>query len=158
MKKGLLFTLSIALCFGAVAQQVTQHLPHGFQRAHMPASMKKFTKSPLPGGGIDNQVPVSTQGMPLRTAPLAASSNFMDDEAVLGGSFYDLQTNNSISNRLSVNDDGTISAAWTFSPSSPSPPSYAALSGIYAPRSRLVTCSPRRCPSTPRSSPISSSV
>jgi hypothetical protein len=38
------------------------------------------------------------------------------NEQVIGSTFYDLQTNNSISNCVSVNSDGTISAVWNFSP------------------------------------------
>lgn len=40
-------------------------------------------------------------------------------ESVIGSTYYDLQTNASISNRLVRNADSTISATWTTSPSSP---------------------------------------
>jgi hypothetical protein len=37
-------------------------------------------------------------------------------ETTIGTTYYDLQTNNAISDRLSVNANNTISAVWTFSP------------------------------------------
>jgi hypothetical protein len=115
MKKGLLFSLSISLCLGAMAQQVTEHLPNGFQRATLPSSMKNYdVKVPYRRTAIDNQVPFVSQSIPRSNA--RTSSLPPSDEYVVGNTFYDLQTNNSISNRLCVNDDGTISAAWTFSP------------------------------------------
>ncbi len=115
MKKGLLFSLSITLCLGAMAQQATQHFPNGFQKANIPASMKHYdVKVPLRPSEIDNQVPFASPSIPRTNA--RAASLPPSDEFLVGNTFYDLQTNNSISNRLCVNDDGTISAAWTYSP------------------------------------------
>ena len=42
-------------------------------------------------------------------------SNGMSEQ-IIGKTYYDLQTNNSIQNRLFVHDDNTISATWTMSP------------------------------------------
>ena len=42
-------------------------------------------------------------------------SNGMSEQ-IIGETYYDLQTNNSIQNRLFVHDDNTISATWTMSP------------------------------------------
>jgi hypothetical protein len=115
MKKGLLFCLSIALSLGAMAQQVAEHLPNGFRRAKVPSSMLNYSvKVPYRMSAIDNQVPLATSSIPRTNA--RSSSLPPSDEMVVGNTFYDLQTNNSISNRLCVNDDGTISMAWTFSP------------------------------------------
>ena len=117
MKKSLLLILSIVLCFGAIAQQVKEYTPNGFRRANVPAALKNLTnKVQLRKTAIDNQAPsinMGNQNVPLRKASLLTSP---DDEYLAGNTIYDLQTNNAISNRLSVNDDGTISAAWTFSP------------------------------------------
>ncbi|OQX72156.1 MAG: hypothetical protein B6D61_14880, partial [Bacteroidetes bacterium 4484_249] len=38
---------------------------------------------------------------------------FPPDEAIIGNTFYDLQTNASMQNRIFVYDDGTIGAVWT---------------------------------------------
>ncbi|MBL0102732.1 MAG: T9SS type A sorting domain-containing protein [Bacteroidetes bacterium] len=67
---------------------------------------------------MDNGVPTNnlasrTYVAPQRTATLSTG---LIDEYLVGYSFYDLQTNASISNRLVVNDDNSIAAAWTFSP------------------------------------------
>ena len=114
MKKSLLLVLSIALCFGAMAQ-VAQYMPNGFRRANIPASMKnKNIKVLSRTTGIDNPVPDGSQA--LQNVPLRSAGFPTTDEFLIGGTYYDLQTNNSISNRLVVSDDGTISAAWTFSP------------------------------------------
>ena len=114
MKKSLLLVLSIALCFGAMAQ-VAQYMPNGFRRANIPASMKnKNIKVLSRTTGIDNPVPDGSQA--LQNVPLRAANFPTTDEFLIGSTYYDLQTNNSISNRLVVSDDGTISAAWTFSP------------------------------------------
>jgi hypothetical protein len=37
-------------------------------------------------------------------------------EQIIGETYYDLQTNSSIQNRLFVHDDRSISATWTMSP------------------------------------------
>ena len=114
MKKSLLLILSIALSFSVIAQ-VKQYQPNGFKRANLPASLKKFNKKvPIHQTAIDNGIAgVNSvqQGVPYRTASIPTT-----DEYLVGNTFYDLQTNNAISNRLVLSDDGTISAAWTYSP------------------------------------------
>lgn len=107
----------MALSLASIGQ-VANYYPNGFRRAHLPAALqnKSITvhrNSKL----IDNQVPpiFNTTGVPLKIAgPLQPIS--LEDP--VGCTFYDLQTNNSISNRIVVNDDGTISAVWTTSPTS----------------------------------------
>ena len=117
MKKGLLLILSITFCLGALAQQVKQCFPNGFRRATIPSTVKNSNiKIPFRSISIDNGEQFASQTVSQVTA--RKSSLLVDDEFLIGYSFYDLQTNSSISNRLCVNDDGTISAAWTFSPNS----------------------------------------
>ncbi len=114
MKKNLLLFLSILICLGATAQ-VKEYTPNGFSRAKIPASMKnRSIKVPIRSVAIDNGIPGNIQTAP--GLPFRAASILTTDEYLVGNSFYDLQTNNSISNRLVLSDDGTISAAWTYSP------------------------------------------
>ncbi len=113
MKKSLLLSLAVALGIGAIAQ-VNQSLPVGFRKANLPAALKNYSvRVPYRSEVIDNQVPLSTLAIPHANARTAQP---VANETVIGCTFYDLQTNNSISNRLVVNTDGTIAAAWTFSP------------------------------------------
>ena len=44
------------------------------------------------------------------------NTDLISNEYLVGSTFYDLQTNNSINNSLSMNDDGSLSMVWTFSP------------------------------------------
>ena len=117
MKKKLLLVLTMVWCFNAIAQEpkIKRYLPSGIQRAKLTQEFTNSnTKVRLEKPDFDNapaQGPVATTTVPLRTASLLTS-----DEFLVGNTFYDLQTNTSISNRLVVSDDGTISAAWTFSP------------------------------------------
>ena len=48
------------------------------------------------------------------TFPVINSKSTVTEE-VIGWTTYDLQTNNSVQNRIVMHDDGTISAAWTMS-------------------------------------------
>ena len=51
--------------------------------------------------------------------PISSQSKIYENgivEEIIGESYYDLQTNNSIQNRLFVHDDNTVSAAWIMSP------------------------------------------
>ena len=114
MKKGLLLCLAIALGYSTMAQ-VAQRYPVGFRKANAPAALKNYkVRVPLRAAqAVDNGQPLATQ--PPTTAPNAAGLPVAQEETA-GYTYYDLQTNNSISNRLVVNGDGTFSCAWTFSP------------------------------------------
>jgi hypothetical protein len=86
----------------------------------VPARLQTVTrpfvkKGPLMDDGIPVANPVnrtftqparSQNGTYLRVAGV--------EEAIIGGTVYDLQTNATISNRLVKNVDGTITAAWTY--------------------------------------------
>lgn len=113
MKKGLLILLSFAICVSTFAQ-VTESFPNGFRRAKVPAKFRNSDiQVPYRVTEFDNGVQNATSSV-LRVA--AAGPITPADETIIGNTFYDLQTNNSISNRLLLNNDGSISAAWTFSP------------------------------------------
>jgi len=114
MKKILLFCLVLVNGF-FVSGQVLQKFPAGFQKANVPGWLKNYhTKVPYREAGIDNQAPFTTQTIPRNIARF--SNTTPADETWVGDTYYDLQTNHSISNHLCVNHDGTISAAWNYSP------------------------------------------
>ncbi|MFN8145309.1 MAG: T9SS type A sorting domain-containing protein [Bacteroidia bacterium] len=120
MKKGLLVCLSMAIGLGAMAQQqVQRRMPEGFHSAPMPAALKNFTrKVPYRSELMDNGLPLnnnaSRQLVTSRPAHRLSTTNVYEE--MLGYTFYDLQTNASASRRLEYNSDGSLSAAWTFSP------------------------------------------
>ena len=120
MKKGLLVCLSLAIGLGAMAQQqVQRRLPQGFHTAPMPASVKKL-HHPIEHKSVlmDNGVPVNNNASRqlVTSRPAHRLSTTSVQEEVIGYTYYDLQTNASASRRLNYNDDGSFSAAWTFSP------------------------------------------
>lgn len=68
----------------------------------------------------DELMPPATQST-TSTSPIGQTQTIRDfTESVIGTTYYDLQTNNAISDRLVYNrNTGTISAAWTFSGGDP---------------------------------------
>ena len=114
MKKGLLVCLSLAIGIGAMGQRASR-LPQGFRKAEVPASLKYQTVKVTPTKGLDNGVPVNNLQSRQHVPAPATSSTYVNED-VVGYTYYDLQTNGAVSNRLQKNDDGTFSAIWTFSP------------------------------------------
>lgn len=121
MKKGLLVGLSVVLGLSVSATEpVRTNLPQGMKQAHVPANLQSVkviaTKK---GPQMDDGMPVASPVNRTFTQP-ARSNNGVHlrvagvEEAIIGGSVYDLQTNGTISHRLVKNVDGTISAAWTY--------------------------------------------
>lgn len=83
-----------------------------------PALLKLSASVPKTKGGIDFGAPVNHNSF-LRNTGSGEGSGIRSSfatETVIGTTYYDLQTNNTISNRLVNNADGTKSAVWTFSP------------------------------------------
>lgn len=121
MKKTLLTFLSLALLLNSHAQNASR-LPQGFRKAEVPASvknravtvnvndLKKDNGTPF-NGPIRNP---NTNRM-VAAQPNSIMTSFLS-EYLVGYSFYDLQTNNAISNRIVYNDDGSYAVAWTYSP------------------------------------------
>jgi len=109
MKKNLLLCLVIVNGFISTAQ-VSQKFPAGFQKANVPESIKNCSVN------IKSSQNKSINQIPFVSESLPRANSLMDSELIIGNTFYDHQTYNSISNQLCVNDDGTISAAWNFSP------------------------------------------
>lgn len=98
MKKLLLFT--IAICFGVsvVAQIATVKPQAKFKTAT--ATYQQAVDFP------ENTYEVSEN-------PLVSNGE-RDQDIVIGTTWYDLQSNSSMANRLQVYDDGTMAAVWTF--------------------------------------------
>jgi hypothetical protein len=121
MKKVLLLCATIAISVSVMAQ-FKESYPKGFRKANAPAWTKRGdVLVPKRRDVIDSQrsqaVPPSTQvptpvAGPLRTQSVLSVS---DTTILMGNTKYDLQTNNAVSNRIVWNNDGTISACWTYS-------------------------------------------
>src|SRR5438128_2497905 len=116
MKKLLLIVLmfSCGIAFGQQRSVVKLKNP-----AHVnPALLKLSTAVPKTKGGIDNGAPVNHTSLLRNTGSGDGGSirSSYATETVIGNTYYDLQTNNTISNRFVNNSDGTKSAVWTFSP------------------------------------------
>jgi len=110
MKKYLLLILLIGSLPKSHAQ-VTRHLPVGLRQAEIPAAIRnRSVKHPYRTGlkGSEAGIPISAPAL-TRTA---SQPVYLD--SIIGFTYYDLQTNRSIGNRLVVNNDGTISAVWNY--------------------------------------------
>ncbi|MBA3647657.1 MAG: T9SS type A sorting domain-containing protein [Chitinophagales bacterium] len=75
----------------------------------------------IPANGFTGDVKMKGNGI----VPKAKTSHIVSGqpttarditETTIGTTYYDLQTNGSVNDRISNNGDGTISAVWTFSP------------------------------------------
>ncbi len=99
MKRILLLTFILSLFISGFAQ-----------RPIASKEIRNFkAKMILPSVG--EQERVSQSGV----LPLASPALTTVDEEVVGKSFYDLQTNSTVGNRIVAYDDGTMGAVWTFS-------------------------------------------
>lgn len=81
-----------------------------FAQRNLPAVSEKLAKQSIVAKRIifnDQQVISSDQKLPLKAAPLTSTND------LIGTTEYDLQTNNSVQNRVVKHSDGTISAVWT---------------------------------------------
>ncbi len=123
MYKTLLLFVFFSIRIFVVAQGV-QKFPAGFQKANVSDVMKNYSiKVHNSARIIDNPLPFVSEMPPRATAANLTTTPSAD--FVIGNTFFDHQSFSSISNQLCVNDDGTISAAWNFSPnaiSSTTPP------------------------------------
>lgn len=86
-----------------------------YQRAQVPSSLKnvKLKRAVHNHMGV-NESPAMPLSAPNPTVH-AGSARAFGPETVIGQTFYDLQTNNSINYRLENFGDGTLSASWTHS-------------------------------------------
>ena len=90
MKKFTFFLIAICITGMALAQSKYARVP---------------VKS-MPAQAIKDQV------MPAQSVNPAANSKSVLDDAVLGSTFYDMQTNGTIENRMYVHPDGTMGGTW----------------------------------------------
>ena len=92
-----LLLLSLIMTFGTF----------GFaqQRATISKQHRNFSKEKIPA--IDETTNFSHETLP------AANAYWPPTEEIIGTTFYDLQTNASMQNRIFVYGDGTIGAVWT---------------------------------------------
>lgn len=119
MKKILLACLTAGIAFSASAQlRIENRLPEGFRAT--PLKQQKNVLVKKNADRIDNfsplnssQARVSAAAVPNKSQRVATT--FMEEEAI-GYTYYDLQSNNSMSRRLVKNANGSFSANWTFSP------------------------------------------
>jgi hypothetical protein len=124
MKKLLLIGLMLANV-GVFAQQNIDTKVKGINRIN-PELLKLSLPVPRERGGVDGWSLLNSN--PILRTPLKRQSNTdgsvssggtrtaTASETILGNTYYDLQTNNSISDRIVNTIDGKISAVWTFSP------------------------------------------
>ena len=114
MKKIILVCLNLIFC-NFCFSQVKEYFPKDFNRAVVPDYYRNYgTKIPIYQNKENdnfNQENSSTADAKIHSS---SKINLLSEEFLAGSTFYDLQTNNSINNCLSVNDDGSISMAWTF--------------------------------------------
>ncbi len=79
------------------------------KRAPIPAQLKNL-KATRSMHTTDNSMNLSNNASPYVQPPMAKSVN----ETQLGTTRYDLQTNQSVQNRIYLHPDGTIGAMWSF--------------------------------------------
>ena len=115
MKKLLLLSLSVAVGICASAQHA-ERLPQGFKKGIVPAYYRNLgTPYEKHSVNQDNGIPLNHSLSRQWVAPQHVNGTTLNEE-IIGYSYYDLQTNGTIGNRLVRSADGTFSAAWTFSP------------------------------------------
>ncbi len=98
MKKILLLSLVICISFLGFAQE----------RVVVSKALRNVTKTANFERATDGIV-----NMGVAQNPYVTNTRELDSESTIGRTFYDLQTNASLSNRIHVYDDGTIGAVWT---------------------------------------------
>ena len=107
MKQLLFSSLALLLAANVQGQSVKQITPAHLMQAH---KVIKQTNE-------ESQVHLFSNRIDY--APTATESRVFSNgmsETIIGETYYDLQTNSAIQNRLFVHEDGTISATWTMSP------------------------------------------
>ena len=107
MKKLLFSSLAILLAANVQGQNLQQTTPAHLKQAH------KVIKQ------TNQEAQVHLFSSRTDYAPIATESSVFSNgmsETIIGETYYDLQTNSAIQNRLFVHEDNTISAAWIMSP------------------------------------------
>src|SRR6478672_8058763 len=97
MKKGLLICLSMAIGISAFARGGNSS-QYGYKKAQHSAALRNLSIKVSAHSTIDNGTPFNNLDSRRTVAPLPNTIN--TTEEIIGYTYYDLQTNNSISNRL----------------------------------------------------------
>jgi len=108
MKKIQLLIATLFFAANVHAQKsFQQKTPANVMQAHQVIKKINLESQNTPGSTPVEYTPKATE--------YKLFSNGVSEE-VIGETYYDLQTNSAIQNRLFVHEDGTISATWTMSP------------------------------------------
>ena len=106
----------ICICFVFVISGIASSQT---SKQSFPKGVKQANKGIKTKSRKDNKEKICLFSKRMDFAPISSEyklfSNGMSEQ-IIGKTYYDLQTNNSIQNRLFVHDDNTISATWTMSP------------------------------------------
>ncbi len=98
MKKLVLLSLVMSIAFFGFSQE----------RVHVNKSLRTMTKTAVFENPTDEIV-----NMSVAQNPYVTNSRELVGEDVIGKTFYDLQSNTLLANRIHVYPDGTIGAVWT---------------------------------------------
>ena len=98
MKKLVLLSLVLSIGFLGFSQE----------RAQIKKSIQNISKTMVYVNPTDEVV-----NMTVAPNPYVTSYKDLADEDIIGNTFYDLQSNTSLGNRIHVYEDGTIGAVWT---------------------------------------------
>jgi hypothetical protein len=104
----------------SAVQPTQSRVPQNTKLGRVPAKLQTVTRPFVKKGALmDDGIPVANPVNRTFTQPARSHNGTYlrvagVEEAIIGGSVYDLQTNATISNRLVKNVDGTITAAWTY--------------------------------------------
>jgi hypothetical protein len=109
MKKLLFSSLALLLAANVQGQNLQQTSPAHLKQAHKIIKQSNQEAQVHLFSSRTDYAPTATE--------FTLFSNGMS-ETIIGETYYDLQTNSAIQNRLFVHDDNTISAAWIMSPNS----------------------------------------
>ncbi len=117
MRKLLLFGLAASISFTVQAQNSKVKFAPGV-KAYPVSGIVKPQTAQKATVAMDNDVPYRIRP---EVAATPSHSNGMKSmvtftEEIIGNSVYDLQSNRGTAKRISNNGDGTLSAAWTFTP------------------------------------------
>jgi hypothetical protein len=119
MKKSTLLLLALGITITTFGQ--TTPIYFNPNLPHIPAKIANLSTPYYPKSSCDNLI-LKSSATPANSRTshnnsAERSSNTISYSVTqIGYTYYDLQTNGSICNRLVYNADGTISATWTFSP------------------------------------------
>jgi len=110
MKKSILLALVTFVASASFAQA-----PEGVRIYEAQAKFKNQSRLRPDKNKVERPVPFQVPN-PTVTASANRSGGGQFGREIIGNTFYDLQTNSSVGNRIVRNSDGTIAAVWTMSP------------------------------------------